>query len=135
MTFRQKIMTRTRSQDIKNDNLNVPSTKGTTVEPASRPTVVTVGTLTEGLWGSGGCCHAPDDNVKSGTDVDMRSIVNILSFGSRKSSQKTVCTNCRFNKARFASGCRGSSRHRELGSLAHHLCRSCQINSTDPKWH
>ena len=71
-------MTRTRSQDIKNNNLKVPSKKGTTVEPTSRPTVVSVGTLTEGLWGSGGCCHAPDDDIKSGTDVDMRSIVNIL---------------------------------------------------------
>ena len=71
-------MTRTRSQDIKNNNLKVPSKKGTTVEPTSRPTVVSVGTLTEGLWGSGGCCHAPGDNVKSDFDVDMRSIVNIL---------------------------------------------------------
>ena len=71
-------MTRTRSQDIKNNNLKVPSKKGTTVEPTSRPTVVSVGTLTEGLWGSGGCCHAPDDDVKSGTDFGMRSIVNIL---------------------------------------------------------
>ena len=44
-------MTRTRSQDIKNNNLKVPSKKGTTVEPTSRPTVVSVGTLTEGLWG------------------------------------------------------------------------------------
>ena len=34
--------------------------------------------MTEGLWESGGCCRAPDDDVKSGTDVDMRSIVNIL---------------------------------------------------------
>ena len=71
-------MTRTRSQDIRNNNLKVPLKKGTTVEPTSRPTVVSAGTLTEGLWGSGGCCHSPDDNVKSGTDVDMRSIVNIL---------------------------------------------------------
>ena len=71
-------MTRTRSQDIKNNNLKVPSKKGTTVEPTSRPTVVSVGTLTEGLWGSGGCFHAPGDNVKSDSDVDMRSIVNIL---------------------------------------------------------
>ena len=78
VTFRQKIMTRTRSQDIKNNNLKVPSKTGTTVEPTSRPTVVSAGTLTEGLWGSGGCCRAPDDNVKSDTDVDMRSIVNIL---------------------------------------------------------
>ena len=71
-------MTRTRSQDIKNNNLKVPSKKGTTVEPTSRPTVVSVGTFTEGLWGSGGCLHAPDDNVKSDSEVDMRSIVNIL---------------------------------------------------------
>ena len=78
VTFGQKIMTRTWSQDIKNNNLNVPSTKGTTIEPTSRPTVVSAGTLTEGLWGSGGCCHAPDDDVKSGTDFGMRSIVNIL---------------------------------------------------------
>ena len=78
MTFGQKIMARTWSQDIKNNNLNVPSTKGTTIEPTSRPTVVSAGTLTEGLWGSGGCCHAPDDDVKSGTDFGMRSIVNIL---------------------------------------------------------
>ena len=70
-------MTRTKSQDIRN-NLKVPSTKGTTVEPTSRPTVVSAGTLTEGLWGSGRCCHAPDDDVKSGTDFDLRSIVNIL---------------------------------------------------------
>ena len=34
--------------------------------------------MTEGLWGSGGCFHAPGDNVKSDSDVDMRSIVNIL---------------------------------------------------------
>ena len=71
-------MTRTRSQDIRNNNLKVPSKKGTTVEPASRPTVVSAGTLIEGLWGSCGCCHAPDDDVKSGTDFDLRSIVNIL---------------------------------------------------------
>ena len=70
-------MTRTKSQDIRN-NLKVPSSKGTTVEPTSRPTVVSTGTLTEGLWGSGRCCHAPDDDVKSGTDFDLRSIVNIL---------------------------------------------------------
>ena len=80
VTFRQKIMTRTRSQDIKNNNLKVPSKTGTTVEPTSRPTVVSAGTLTEGLWEweSGGCCHAPDDDVKPGTDVDVRSIVDIL---------------------------------------------------------
>ena len=78
VTFRQKIMTRTRRQDTKNNNLKVPSKKGTTTEPTSRPTVVSAGTLTEGVWGSGGCCHTPDDDVKSGTDVDMRSIVNIL---------------------------------------------------------
>ena len=71
-------MTRTRSQDIKNNNLKVPSKKGTTVESTSRPTVVSVGTLTEGLWGSGGCCHVPGDNVESDSDVDLRSIVNIL---------------------------------------------------------
>ena len=73
-------MTRTRSQDIKNNNPKVPSKEGTTVEPTSRPTVVSAGTLTEGLWEweSGGCCHAPDDDVKPGTDVDVRSIVDIL---------------------------------------------------------
>ena len=71
-------MTRTRSQDIKNNNLKVPSKKGNAVEPTSRPSVVSAGTLIEGLWGSGGCCHAPDDNVKSGSNIDMRSIVNIL---------------------------------------------------------
>ena len=71
-------MTRTRSQDIKNNNLKVPSKKCTTVESTSRPTVVSVGTLTEGFWGSGGCCHIPGDNVKTDSDVDLRSIVNIL---------------------------------------------------------
>ena len=41
--------------------------------------VVSVGTSTEGISGSGGsCCPAPDDDVKSGTDIDMRSIYNIL---------------------------------------------------------
>ena len=41
--------------------------------------VVSVGTWTESRSGSGGsCCPAPDDDVKSGTDIDMRSIYNIL---------------------------------------------------------
>ena len=128
-------MTRTKSQDIRN-NLKVPSTKGTTVEPTSRPTVVNAGTLTGGLWGSGGCCHAPDDDVKSGTDFDLRSIVNILCdriSDLEKAVRKQSALIADLTKARFASGCRGSSRHREPGPFAHHLCRSCQINSTDPK--
>ena len=49
VTFRQNITTRTRSQDIKNNNVKVPPTKGATVKPTLRPPVVSTGTSTEGL--------------------------------------------------------------------------------------
>ena len=117
-------MTRTRRQGLNNNDVKVPPSKGTTAERTPRPPVVSGGTSTEGLYGSGvSCCPAPDD--------DVHSIVNILC----DCISDLDCTDRRFYEVQFAGGRRGSGRHREQRPFGHHLCRSCQIYSTDPECH
>ena len=109
-------MTRTRRQGLSNNDVKDPPLKGTTAERTLRPPVVSAGTSTEGL--SVSCCPAPDDDVKSGTDIDMHSIVNILC----DCISDLDCTDRRFYEVHFAGGRRGSGRYREQRPFGHHLC-------------